>query len=299
MKKVMIIGSRQSGLKNDPSVIAANISSNGVSSEVVYWEDLLFDISTGSVKITVGDKDILADKIDLVIAIGWYKNGKKSIYRDIAFSLALVLKRKGIPFWNSEMSNQRSITKLSCMVQLALENVSIPKTYFSLGVDKAIEKLDMPFIAKAAGASRGASNFLIKSDQDLDQVRESDAYFVIQPYLENDHDLRVICFNGKPTLILRRARKQGAMTHLNNASQGADATWIEMSDINPSVLTISEKVCKITNREMAGIDFIPDVSSPNGYSCLEVNAVPQLTSGIDSNIKLAAFAKAVQGIQGE
>ena len=48
MKKVILIGSKSAGEKNDANVMSALISphlSKTAKVEVVYWEDLLFDIS--------------------------------------------------------------------------------------------------------------------------------------------------------------------------------------------------------------------------------------------------------------
>ena len=293
MKNILVIGSRKSGSKNSPSVIAASLNSENSVAKVVYWEDMVFSIKTGSVIVTVDGKDILDTKPNLVIAIGWYKNGKKTIYRDVAFSFATLLKHNNIPYWNSEMGNQRSTTKLSCMVQLALAGIPVPTTYFCIDNQKPQSIMKFPFIAKAAAASRGDMNFLIKNAADLDQIDSADSYFMYQEFLENDHDLRLICFNGQPSLVLKRARVDTS-THLNNTSKGAVSSWIELSNVTPQLLTICEKICTITGREMAGIDFIPDISSDIGYSCLEVNAVPQLTSGTDSNKKMTAFLAAVE-----
>jgi glutathione synthase/RimK-type ligase-like ATP-grasp enzyme len=297
MKNVVVIGSRQSGKKNNPNDIARHISNEETSVTRLFWEDLVISIETNNVRILSDNFDLLNSKVDLVIAVGWYKNGSKSIYRDLAFSVALALKHHDIAFWNSEMGQQRSTTKLSAMVQLALEGISVPKTWFSLDSDK-LPELTYPYVAKAAAASRGASNFLVENDSQAKEFKESEGYFIIQPFLPNDHDLRVICFSGMPTLVLRRARHADANTHMNNTSQGGQADWIELDDLSPELLTFSEKVCKIMQREMAGIDLIPDDTSPVGYSCLEVNAVPQLTSGTDSDKKLTAFGEAVRDLQG-
>jgi glutathione synthase/RimK-type ligase-like ATP-grasp enzyme len=299
MKNVVIIGSQNSGSKNNPDDIARYISSTETQVVRVYWENLVFSVQTGHVRIFSGDLDLLGLKPDLVIAMGWYKNGKKSVYRDVAFSLALALKHQGIEFWNSEMAAQRSTTKLSAMVQLALENVPIPATRFSLDHSNIfVEDVQYPCVVKAIAASRGASNYLVKNRDQLDEIDFSDGYFLSQPFLPNDHDLRVICFAGKPSLILRRSRRADAETHMNNTSQGGTAEWVAVSEVSPDLLTISEKICKILGREMAGIDFIPDTLSTFGYSCLEVNAVPQLTSGTDSNKKLTAFGEAVRTLKG-
>jgi len=300
MKQVIIVGSRSSGSKNNPDEIARFIALNDAQVTRVYWEDLIFSVKSNVVSITAGDVDVLAAGTDLVIAVGWYKNGKKSIYRDVAFSLALALKHHEIAFWNSEMAHQRSTTKLSAMVQLSLEGVPVPDTLFSIDTKKALAtNPDYPYVIKAIAASRGASNYLIENEQQLTDAQVSEGYFLIQPFLPNDHDLRIICFGGKPTLVLRRSRRADADTHMNNTSQGGTAEWIDLSSISLELLTLSQKVCTIMGREMAGIDLIPDNSSSAGYSCLEVNAVPQLTSGTDSDKKLTAFGEAVRDLQGD
>ena len=46
---------------------------------------------------------------------------------------------------------------------------------------------------------------------------------------------------------------------------------------------------------MAGIDFIPNDLSPYRYSCLEVNAIPQLTSGHDADVKIQQLVTAIEG----
>lgn len=293
MKNVLVIGSKNVGAKNNPSLIAEGLNRAEVVAEVLYWEDLLFKVIGGKVHVTYEGVDIADKKPDLVIAVGWYKNGDKSIYRDLAFSLALYLEYNGIEFWNREMIKQRSVTKLSCAVQLALSDVSVPDVYFSLDKAQILGCLQMPFVAKAAAASRGMSNYLIKSSDDLKEVIKSKAYFIVQPYLPNDHDLRVICFGGNPALVLKRSRAKNALTHLNNISQGANAEWLELTEVRPEILTTSQKICKVLDREMGGIDLIPDNSSDIGYSCLEVNAIPQLTSGTDSDKKLMALANSL------
>lgn len=297
--KILVIGSQNSGAKNDPNVLAGSLADAGHRAEVVFWEDLAFTIQTSDVQLRFGGVDPFAEKPDLVIAVGWYKSGRSSIYRDVAYSVALYLTHRGIAFWNGEMAQQRSTTKLSCMVQLALEGISVPTTHFSLKTANVLDSFELPVVAKAAAASRGRSNFLIETEEDIKDLLVEDAHYLVQPFLVNDHDLRVICFGSRPALVLRRARAKDADTHLNNTSQGGTAEWLPIDTIDEQLLTISEKICRIMKRDMAGIDFIPDKSSPFGYSCLEVNAIPQLTSGHDTDMKLKAFVSAVAQIEKE
>jgi glutathione synthase/RimK-type ligase-like ATP-grasp enzyme len=300
MKQVIIVGSRNSGSKNNPDDIARFIASNETQVTRVFWEDMIFSVKSGVVTIIANDVDLLSSSTDLVVAVGWYKNGKESIYRDVAFSLALALKHQGITFWNSEMADQRSTTKLSAMVQLALEGIPVPDTLFSIDTNKSLQSNPTyPFVIKAIAASRGESNYLIENEQQLEKANITEGYFLIQPFLANDHDLRVICFGGEPTLVLRRSRRADAETHMNNTSQGGTSAWLDLSSISLELLTLSRKACTIMGREMAGIDLIPDITSSVGYSCLEVNAVPQLSSGTDSDKKLTAFGEAVRNLQGD
>lgn len=283
--KVIVVGSKDHGSKNDPAVIAA-----AVEGTVVYWEDVVFHIKTNDVVVTCDGKDIFAEPVGLVMATGWYKSG----FRDVAYAFGLIAKSKDIPLWNSEIVSQRSTTKLSCMVQLALEGVSVPETIYSLGDLSYISDRSVPFIAKAAAASRGQSNFLIGSQSDRQTfLSKKHTGYLVQPFMPNDHDLRVICFGGEPQLVLKRSRAADSDIHLNNTSQGGSAEWLDLSQVPAELLTVASKICKIMSREMAGIDFIPDHTSPYQYSCLEVNAIPQLTSGVDVEIKMTALQKSI------
>lgn len=293
MKNILIIGARDSGTKNDPRIIAEAIESSSVRTEVLYWEDLVIDINSGAVQFLMPSGQDVADaRSDLVIAVGWYQSGKRSIYRDVAFALALYLEHHNIRFWNREMLFQRSTSKLSCMVQLALAGIPVPDTQFSLD-NQTISLRALPFIAKAASASRGRSNYLVSSESERSEIDLGAGHFLVQPFLPNDHDLRIICMGGEPQLILKRSRAKGADTHLNNVSQGGEGVWLGKSTVAPELLTISTKICKILGRDLAGIDFIPDESSPFGYSCLEANAIPQLTSGQDVQIKMSALKQII------
>lgn len=289
MKHVVIIGSKEYGAKNSPTAMADVLSDSAVKTDVFYWEDIMFDIRAGDVRVRFDGKLFSSLSPQLVIALGWYKNGKNSIYRDVAYAMAEYLSHNKILFWNSEMLSQRSVSKLSCMVQLAVSDIPVPHTKFALD-DTALVDAALPFVAKSPAASRGASNYLVETKERRGEIIALGERLLVQPFLPNDHDIRVICFGGKPALALKRSR-QGSDTHLNNTSQGGKAEWIRMSDLDPQLLTISEKICDIMKRELAGIDFIPDSSSPFGYSCLEVNAIPQLTSGSDVDIKMEMFKK--------
>lgn len=293
MKNVVVLGSKMSGTKNNPDDIRVALLSRGVKAAVVYWEDIVVSIYDNMVHIADDNgNEIFSQNIDLVIAVGWYRTGNESIYRDLAFATALYFDYLKIPFWNSEMIMQRSMTKLSCMVQLVLNGVTVPNTTFSLAGNH-LKQATYPFVLKSPTASRGRSNYFVSNENELRDIQKMPTYYLIQPFLENDHDLRVICFNAKPELILMRSRGDKSESHLNNTSQGGSAVWRSLSEYPSELLTTCNKICKIMKREMAGIDFIPDAASPFGYSCLEVNAIPQLTSGFGVDEKMASLSRSI------
>lgn len=294
--KVLVLGSKDHGSKNDPAIVASGIQSEDLLTEIVYWEDLVFYISTGSVFVKSLGKDVFDENPGLIITMGWYK--KQKGYRDVGYAFGLVAQRHNVPIWNSEILMQRSTTKLSCMVQLALNDISVPTSVFSLEDPSYMNDQPLPFIAKDPAASRGESNHLISAEDERRGFVETGGGYLVQPFLPNDHDLRVICFDGRPQLVLKRSRAEASETHLNNTSQGGSSEWLDLSQIPSELLTISEKICKIMGREMAGIDFIPNAESPYHYSCLEVNAIPQLTSGVDVEKKMAALKSTINRYEG-
>lgn len=298
--KILIIGRKDSGDKNSPGIMQQELTGQGeFEVDVVYWEDLVFDISTAETFCSFEGGDFKDYK--LIIALGWYQGGDMAIYRDVAFTLALYLNNIGIPFWNGEMAQQRSTTKLSAIMQMALEAIDVPRTLFSLDrgklLDYAAKNIDFPAVAKAAAASRGRDNYLVDTQAALREILQKSDFnsFTVQPFIQNDHDLRVVCFDGKPQLIIKRSRTSED-THLNNVSQGGSAQQVGLDEVPKELLTNAEKICKIFAREMAGIDFLPSSQAASHYVCLEVNAIPQLTSGSMVSEKMRRLAQVIEEI---
>lgn len=298
MKRITIIGSKDVDGKNDPQIFANQLRRDGLEVEIVHLEDIVFHINTGNVDVMVNSKPILDSNSALIFCMGWYKSGSKSIYKEVAYTLALYFEFNNIEFWNSEMLNQRSTGKLSTMMILALHNINIPRTVYSLNGNNLREDMTFPRVIKASAASRGRSNYLVKNQSQLPQDFYSlPNVYLLQEYIKNDYDLRAICFNSKPELVLKRSRPPESKTHLNNTSVGGDAAWMDLKSVSSEILTKSHEISKIMKREVCGIDFLPINNGQSGYACLEVNALPQLTSGFDSEHKIKTFSKIIQSIK--
>lgn len=297
MKQVILIGSKQTQGKNDVVALGQAVQkqlTGPVKLWTCFWEDLVFDITMDRQQVTDAVSQLDLAQADLVLSVGWYKTVRQSFYRDIAFTLALYLKSRGVGFWNTEMVQQRSTTKLSCMMQLALAGIAVPATRFSLSADMILATTTkFPVVVKAIAASRGRHNYLVKDQAELKQRLVSPRPVLIQEFIANDADLRVICYGGEPALVVKRQRASQD-THLNNTSQGGNATLLPLAEVSPEILQQSRQICAIMKREMAGVDLLVAPGGTNRVVCLEVNAIPQLTSGSFVPQKAQALTAALQ-----
>lgn len=285
MKQITLIGSKSAGTKNDVATLTRSLLEHGLkaSVRVCYWEDMIFTIGTQSQTVVDGASQTDYVAADLVIAMNWYRSRTTGFYRDMAFALALYLQKAGVEFWNSEMLQQRSSTKLSALMQLALEGIDVPRTVFSVdhGVLLAAQDFSFPLIVKTIAGSRGSSNYLARDAEQLREILVADGDrtpFMIEEYIPNDHDLRVVCYGGQPALVIKRSRTSN-QTHLNNTSQGAVAKILPLTEVEPAILDLCRRACQVMGREMAGVDILLANDVSKRRVCLEVNAIPQLTSG--------------------
>jgi glutathione synthase/RimK-type ligase-like ATP-grasp enzyme len=295
--KTLVIGSKSPAGKNDPVVIGKATRAE----KVIYWEDLLFKISQNETGVidTVSGLDL--KYADLLIALNWYKNGALSIYRDTAYALSLYLEHHKVNFWNSEMAMQRSTTKLSAMMQLALNGFDIPSTVFSLSNEHLLAQAKgLPALIKDAAASRGRNNYLVKNKGQLEGYlvdQDGPNHYLLQEFIPNDSDLRIVCLNGQPQLVIKRSRKSD-ITHLNNTSKGSEAELMSISDLPPEIIAACQKICRLTGREMAGIDLMQSNDRSSRKVFLEVNAIPQLTTGTFIDRKLQALTDSIDDLEG-
>jgi glutathione synthase/RimK-type ligase-like ATP-grasp enzyme len=298
MKKVLFIGYNDPGEKNNIHTIQAELNKRfgeDIKAGIAYWEELYFEINKDRQLIVDSDGKDISD-YDLVICVNWYRNGAQGPSRDLAYATALYLDKKNTPFWNQEMLKQRSTTKLSAMMQLAIAGLDVPDTLFSLDAKLLSEKATKyPGILKDVSASRGRSNFLIKSENDklkrFSGVKGHNT-LMFQEFIPNDGDLRIVCFDSKPVLVIKRKR-QNTSTHLNNTSQGGLATLMSFSELEEKAVNACKKVCDIMGRNIAGIDLLPANDGSSRQVFLEVNAIPQLSSGSFVDEKMDSLAKTI------
>jgi glutathione synthase/RimK-type ligase-like ATP-grasp enzyme len=298
MKRVLIVGRRNSGEKNDIKLLTKELSkyeSETFLTEFSFFEDIIVSIDHQHIQYKFLVKDEWRELSDfrLLIFMGWSHD---KLYSDLAGSLARQAKSQQIPVWNSELVEARSMTKLSQLTRVGALGLSLPKTTFSLSTQHQLSVqdkfLEMPIIAKDPTASRGRRNYLISSKEELARTLQDNPPLLLQEYINNDSsDLRVVIAGGKPVFAIRR--KAGEGTHLNNISAGGSAHIIDLKKFPKSLINDSVTIADEFKRELCGIDFIFNVSNGQ-HVFLEINLTPQLVNGVFMDEKMQAISIAIK-----
>lgn len=256
------------------------------------YEDLVFDYDGTTLSVTDAVSGTDVAEYDAVFLIGWFKS---KALDDVARAVAHYLHAHGVPFANSEAYHGRSFTKLSQCVIAALNGVRVTPFVFSMDAAHLMPAVRgrftrFPFIAKAVAASRGNHNHLIESYEQLESVlaeeNEPPMYFIVQEFVPNDGDFRILVMGGEVSRVIHR--KAAGDSHLNNTSKGGSATLLSPDDLPTEVRDQSVLLAKLFGREVTGVDMVCHKETGD-YYFLEANNMPQLATGSNVPAKLTAL----------
>lgn len=295
MKKILVIGSRSNqegetqAMRDMMAYVQRSMDFKNAGSFLVYGCHLdevgyFLDNDTCEVRDLRNGADF--KDYDLV-----FFRGKLAIDINVASTVAHYLKKFNIPHVNTAHSGRRAVGKVPQMFQLLDLGLPFPKT--ASASDKYLpslvkEHFIYPVIVKDVHGSHGNFNFLARDEQHLKTILSDnpDIEFMVQEFIENDGDYRVL-FIGSHTAIIHRKGQEGS--HLNNTSVGGQATLVPNKDFPQQIIDDSRKFADYCNYEIAGVDAIIDKNSGKHYF-LEINSQPQLASGafVDLKSKLLA-----------
>jgi|AntRauTorcE11897_2_1112592.scaffolds.fasta_scaffold00141_4 glutathione synthase/RimK-type ligase-like ATP-grasp enzyme len=171
-----------------------------------------------------------------------------------------------------------------------VNNVNTIPTIFQRKYSFNIEELpfELPFVYKINFGTRGRDNHLITSEQQWREHEDNKDEFIVQKYIENNCDYRILCFGYEARLVIKRTAQSDK--YLNNTSQGADAELVELDNIPGAVIDLAESAARVLKNEVAGVDVMQDVNDGTWY-VVELNQSPQISTGTFSDEKLLAFTK--------
>lgn len=293
MKKILLLFSEESvksGLA-DPLALTNLLSGAGEPAKFhwAYFEDLVFYVDNNKVAIQDTRQDIDLSEYDTIYLRFM---GHRTILGH-ALAVARYCQLKNIRLVDSEAARIGSQNKITQYINLHGARVPIPRTLMALP-DILAKKyaeygFEFPFIMKAKGGTRGADNFLIKNEAELTSVVADypEETFILQEYIVNTGDYRLIVIEDKVALAIWRSAQEG--THLNNTSQGGAATLVPLAEVKPEVLDAAVRAAQYYGRQIAGVDMVEDADGK--FYCFEVNRAPQIEHASFEKEKAAIVAQ--------
>lgn len=212
-----------------------------------------------------------------------------------ALAAAIFLHNTNTPFITSEMTQVMSTSKLGEMAKMTSVNLPMPDSYFANNKDllefskQKDAFISFPMIVKNTETFGGQDNYLVKNSVELEKIlaQHPKVQFVLQQFIPNDCDYRVLVFGGKIRAIMRRTAVKGS--HLNNTSAGGEGEMLPLNSLSPEICTDVLMAAKVTNREeLAGVDVVIDKNT-NKHYILEVNQAPGIELGEHTEVKMDAF----------
>jgi glutathione synthase/RimK-type ligase-like ATP-grasp enzyme len=145
-----------------------------------------------------------------------------------------------------------------------------------------------PLILKAIDGSKGDDNYLVKNHDELVAIlNDSDKTFMVQNFVPNDGDLRILFIGlDREPLVFRR--KGAGTSHLNNTSKGGEGSFLSIKELDAQVRVDAYRAAEVLRREIGGVDIIIDKETGRHY-VLEVNATPAIATGYGGSRKLNEF----------
>lgn len=253
-------------------------------------KDLYIEIIDNKLVVTESMTGRLLSDFDYVCFELWLKSPQQ------ALAAATYLERQGRPFMGHETLNILCSTKIGELVRLSDSGVPLPRTFMSstAGILTHFKKdapFNYPFIAKAADTFGGQMNYLIHSYKELKDAlaAHKNQFFVLQEFIPNKFDYRVLVMGGEIKLLMKRSRDAKSDTHLNNTSAGAEGEFVPISDLTDQMQADALKAAALTLRsDFAGVDLIINSETGEHY-VLEVNEAPAIQMGANPPVKIAAF----------
>lgn len=293
MKQVLVIGSKRidASALEPLSAVADYVQemiegSARVSHAQV--DELIHVLEGKDVRIYIAETWELLDGFDFV----WFRGKLTPALNDLAI-VTQYLQSKHVPFANQRYADRAPMGKLAQMHVLAKLGLPYPKTVSASAEylpQAASKELTYPVILKATNAGHGHSNYLVPDEQTLRNhlADEPDLQFIAQTFIPNDGDYRLLFIGEHQQLIIHRKGSEGS--HLNNTSQGGNATLVSVADFPVDVLTQARKFAQTSNYQIAGVDVMFGLTDGQPYF-LEVNSQPQLMTGAFTREKAELLQK--------
>ena len=207
--------------------------------------------------------------------------------KDSWMDIVSTLEKDGICVVNSRQCISICADKYRTYLKLADYSINQPKTALITDAEKskeAFEKLNTkyPIILKTLRGSKGVGVLFVESEKGLDSLcqvlykQDEDADLLLQEFIPNDYDVRVLVLGGKVLANMKRPVIEGDFR--SNVSQGSEPIKIDLTEVE---ITECLKAAKAVGGLWTAVDFIPSKNrEKEPPHILEVNSSPG-TEGIE------------------
>lgn len=230
--------------------------------QLVYYEDVVFELATDSAVayLMLDDKKVLLESYQVIFL-------RSIVDEAIRGAIAQYCRYKGIRVINSENLDLPLLTKLSQYIAASCNGVPIPKTFFAANPDnrslaEAFLAEFTHLLAKSITGSNGNDNILVDNISDIDLTTD----YVIQGYVTNHSEYRVITIDYQPVLVYKKVRGDSA-SYRNNIAKGGHRELV--TAVPDRVAEIASTMARLTKREIAGSDIL--IGDDGELTFLEVN----------------------------
>jgi glutathione synthase/RimK-type ligase-like ATP-grasp enzyme len=211
-----------------------------------------------------------------------------------AATCASYLQQRSIPYIDSQVQPW-SWSKYSAEVHRGSSGLNIIPSVFSTNAILAemLEADELPFgypiIIKDVNGRKGRLNFIVNTKHEAVQLLTEyvDTEFIVQQFIENEGDYRLLVMGGEIKLAIYRTAVSGS--HLNNTSQGASSAVVDVATLPGEIVADALTAARLEKLEVAGVDVMLDKQTGKHY-VIEVNSSPQLATGAVPELKLDAYA---------
>lgn len=297
--RILIIGTK-SGSKDPDSYYAQYVQFfDGAASEAVteshvshaFFDDLIISVGDQGFSIINTRESSELSSYDVIILRG--TGFRKSF--DVLKAISAYARLHTVPIIN-DYHAFRDSSKLTQAVQFYELDIPVAQTVF---VTKAVLRstelpITFPCVLKATFGAHGNDNHVVKTIDEAAVIigKSPDKAFVMQTFVPNDRDYRVLLIGDEMLIIEREATGN---SHLNNTSQGGTATLVS-PDVLPAVaLEDARRIVKALDMTIAGVDILCHAET-GAYYFLEVNSQPQLMSGAFVDEKKRAITRFLRTI---
>ncbi len=262
MKKILILMGDYSPSGKEFATKLRQYSCDDVT--LCRYSDLVVIVSDESVDVRLAEQeDRPIDYFDVIYLRGLSRG-------PLRHAISMYAANKSVILLNSESHNFQIMSKLEQGVTFALNNIPTPPFIYSINTNTTKQYVDKlswkyPLVAKSIAGSNGRDNVMVQSPDELNDINFSD--FMVQPFLPNDFDYRVIVAGGDVILAYKRIRSVKVNTYKNNIAEGGRR---EIVTLSPELQNLAINAAQTIGREFCGLDILVDKATGKSY-VLEIN----------------------------